>query len=353
MNIDIIVGCQYGSEGKGLVAGMLAEKNKYNWIVSVNSAQAGHTVKYRNDYIVTRQLPSGAVKNHEANILIGAGAIVNPKVLIAEIEYLEKMIGISIMDRLFIHKSVISIDDSCIDEERNKLNLLDKIGSTCEGVGVANSRRAIRTARLLFDYFLRDPDLYHNYLNKIKWVDDSLHIVGNVLLEGSQGFGLSIFSKHYPQCTSRDTTTAAFLSYARLSPRNIQHIYGVYRTFPIRVAGNSGYMFNEISWENLAKMSGYDSLQEITTVTKRVRRVGMWDSQLAQEATKVNGVNRPILTFGNYLDKNFEDHPELIDRHKEDKANHQIFKMESDIKIPWYAISTSKNGGWWFNREYY
>ncbi len=338
-NIDVIVGCQYGSEGKGLVSGKIAQTNYYDWIISVNSAQAGHTVIYEGKPIVTRQLPSGAVTNHQANILIGAGAIINLEVLKEEIKMLEQN-NIPILNRLYIHGKALIVEDSDIEAEEGQLGLFEKCGSTCEGVGMANSRRSLRTAKTFMDcYFVLNEEM-----PGIIMISDNYLILGDILLEGSQGFGLSLFGEHYPKCTSRDTTTSAFLSYARLSPRNVRDVYGVYRTYPIRVAGNSGYLCAEITWEDLALSSGYDSLKEITTVTKRVRRVGLWDSGLAKLATRINGVNRPILTFLNYLSCRDENqvNKDLL------TESSQVFMRATADEIggKWWASSSSAEGGW-------
>jgi len=342
MKIDVIVGCQFGSEAKGLVAGMLAKKNLYDVLVSVNSSQAGHTVPFYKDgiyhHVVTRQLPSSCVINHDALIYIGPGAVINLDVLFNEIEMLEDF-NIPIIGRLLIHPkaTVISIDDINIEKD---IKLKEKIGSTCEGVGSALSKRAVRECGIIESYKL----LLDKYKIRIGILSD---IYKTILLEGSQGFGLSTFSSYYPYCTSRDTTTAAFLSYAQLSFRDVHNVYGVYRTFPIRVGGNSGPMVNETSWDEVSKISGYENLCEITTVTKRIRRIGFWDSLLAREATIVNGVNRPILTFVNYLDRKFEglnDYEQFI--RIADKGIIKLYdQMSKDVNGFW-ALSTDNKNGW-------
>jgi adenylosuccinate synthase len=340
--VDILCGCQYGSEGKGLVAGMLVNINRYDWIISVNSAQAGHTVIYKNMPVVTRHLPSGAVIDHNSNILIGAGAVINLEILVNEIKMLESL-DIPIINRLYIHQNALLIKDEYIKREK-RLKLMNKLGSTCEGVGVANAKRALRSASVIKDNFLSIWNGNSPYL-----IGDDFKLKGNILLEGSQGFGLSIFSEFYPKCTSRDTTASAFLSYARLSPRCVNDIYGVFRTFPIRVAGNSGYLYSELSWEKLSKRSGYKDLMEITTVTKRPRRVGCWDSNLAKQAMKINGITKPILTFANYLDCTIENQNR---EYWSSEVNIMVKIMADDIGSEWFAISTSREGGWWYNNNF-
>ncbi len=335
-SIDVLVGCQFGSEGKGLVAGILATIYKYDWLVSVNSAQAGHTVYYHGEPIITRHIPSSAVINHLASIYIGAGAIINIPILIKEIEMLEDK-GIPIIERLNIHDKALIIEKTDIDYERDRGDLITRIGSTGEGVGMALSKRVLREAKLFGDYN-KESSYFKNKINDYFVINI---IKGNILLEGSQGFGLSNFSSYYPFCTSRDTTTSAFLSYARFNPKYLQHVYGVFRTYPIRVGGNSGQMYNELSWEKIANRSGYKHLIEKTTVTKRIRRVGEWDSNLAKIAVAINGVDRPILTFTNYISNHNEGVSKWGDLTKD--TVDFINKTNSDVGN-WWLISTDKFG---------
>lgn len=116
-----------------------------------------------------------------------------------------------------------------------------------------------------------------------------------VLIEGTQGFGLSVYhSGFYPHCTSRDTTAAGFLSEVGVSPRLVTEIIMVFRAFPIRVAGRqAGPMENEISWEQLRLESGYPhEIRETTSVTNKVRRVARFDWELAGRAISLNRPTR-------------------------------------------------------------
>lgn len=331
--VDVLVGGQYGSEAKGLVATHIAQHKGYDWLVSVNSAQAGHTAPYfkTGEMIVNRQLPSACINNHAAKILIGAGSIVNLDVLKEEIRIMETM-GIPILDRLYISSEATIISAWDIENEKeNKMQ--ERVGSTCEGVGSALAARMHRNGKVFKDVHEEFCDAIGK---RVFMISDPID--GVIFLEGSQGYGLSTYKGHYPYCTARDTTAAAFLSYARISPRHVRDIYGVFRTYPIRVGGNSGYMHKELTWEEVAKRSGYKSLCERTTVTKRVRRVGEWDSNLARESVKVNGINRPVLTFVNYLDSSIEgvEDPMLFSPEVLDK----IGEMGKDVG-GFYAISTN------------
>jgi adenylosuccinate synthase len=340
-NVDVVVGCQFGSESKGLASAMIASKNKYDWLVSVNSSQAGHTAPYRTprgeiNQIVFRQLPASLVSDMNAMIYIGAGAVINLDVFIEEIHRAEKA-GFPVRCRLFVDRNALVITQDHIEEEKGRA-MGHHIGSTCEGVGSALAGRCLRTAPNMDDF----TEWAKNY--GIILVDNSMILEGDVLLEGSQGFGLSPYYGHYPYCTSRDTTTSAFLSYAQINPKKLRDVYGIYRTYPIRVGGNSGPMHRELTWEEIQNRSGYSKLGEFTTVTKRLRRIGEWDSVLAQRSAIVNGVTKPILMFVNYLDSTLESVTEItkFPAVVVDKIN----DMAEDVGQFWYAISTSKEGSW-------
>ena len=119
----------------------------------------------------------------------------------------------------------------------------------------------------------------------------------DIIIEGTQGYGLSLLhSPLYPFSTSRDTTAAGFLSEVGLSPFDVDDIYLVLRTFPIRVEGNSGPLKNEISWEELGQKI------ESTSVTKGTRRVAKIDYKLIKEAILVNRPTRIILNHLDYVE---------------------------------------------------
>jgi len=125
-----------------------------------------------------------------------------------------------------------------------------------------------------------------------------------VLIEGTQGFGLSLYhSPAYPKTTSRDTSAAGCISECGISPMLVTNVVLVMRTFPIRVAGQqAGPMFEEIDWETIQRESGYPhAIAEYTTVTGKLRRVGRFDYELAKQAIAVNRPTSIALNFADYL----------------------------------------------------
>jgi len=131
-----------------------------------------------------------------------------------------------------------------------------------------------------------------------------------VVIEGSQGFGLSLLDGwHWPKATARSTTAAAALAEAGLSPRYVDDICMVLRAFPIRVAGDSGPLAGETTWEQIAKDAGRsDDIREYTTVTRNLRRVGKFDAGMVRRAIAANSPHRIALNHLDYVSRHFADH---------------------------------------------
>lgn len=301
MSLWVVVGGQYGSEGKGKVSAFITKQENIDICVRCGGPNSGHSfVDENGKTIVLRQLPTGFV-NPRTRLLIPAGALIDPIVLKQEIE------------SLGLPRERIGIDRKCFiieakDREKEQaLGLRERLSSTLCGVGAAQSRRVLRgeDARLA-----RDVSQEHPWMNKYLTdvsdeVNSALDGERRVLIEGTQGFGLSLYhSDHYPKTTSRDTTVAGFLSEVGVSPRLVTEIIVVFRTFPIRVAGSqAGPLKEEITWEELQKESGYPyPIDERTSVTNKVRRVARFDWELAQQAVRFNRPTRLALNGLDYLD---------------------------------------------------
>lgn len=349
-SIDIIIGGQFGSEGKGLVASDIATNYPYDTIVSVNSAQAGHTHYYKNEKVVLRFLPSGAVtgSNTDGRIVIANGSVLENKGFIDEIEDINSRFPeLEIKKRLVVSAYASVITDEDVAWEKENLPW-QNTGSTQKGIGAALSRRALRSGTIVKDSIQRT--LLEHGITVAEDVTEFYN--GRLLLEGSQGFGLSNHGRFYPKTTSRSTLSSAFLAYALLPPTKIRHIFGVYRTFPIRVAGESGELRDETTWEEIAKNAGYkDPITEITTVTKRVRRVGWFDDDLFLESMQQNGVNVPVFTFLNYLDAGVE-HIDSYDGLSEPVKIwiNERYKMVSNM-VKDFGLSTNKYKCFWYRGE--
>jgi adenylosuccinate synthase len=299
--VDVIVGGQYGSEGKGNIAYYLAPE--YDLLVRVGGPNAGHKVPTTPPY-THRLLPSGTLANPDARLLIGPGATLDIPQLLKEIA----QCGVEAGD-LFIDPQAMIIEDADIDAEKN---LIKGIGSTGKGGGAAAARRimgrhgADPPVRLARDV----PEL-GAYLRSAADVLDEAYRGGHrILLEGTQGTGLSAFHGSYPHVTSRDTTAAGCLAEAGIAWSRANQVIMVCRAYPIRVMspaeGTSGPMKQELTWDVIAERSGVPIEQLLDTekgsVSLNQRRVGEFDWELLRSAAELNGATEIALTFADYLD---------------------------------------------------
>jgi len=298
--VDVLVGGQYGSEGKGQVSAYLARE--YDLLVRVGGPNAGHKVYEEPKPYAHHQLPSGT-RRCEAQLLIGPGAVLDVEKLLTEIA--ECKVD---SERLRIDEQAMVIrEQDCVDEN----NLQKSIGSTRQGVGWATARR-IRERGEPTTLLARDiPELRPFLGNAIEVLDEVLSRGGRVFLEGTQGTGLSLYHGVYPYVTSRDTTVAGCLAETGIPPGRVRKVVMVCRTYPIRVAnppgGTSGPMSQETNWKEISRRSGisYDELlrTEKTTTTYRDRRVSEFDWGLLRKAVLLNAPTDIALTFTDYLDK--------------------------------------------------
>jgi adenylosuccinate synthase len=297
MPVTIVVGGQYGSEGKGKVAQHFARTKGARAVVRVGGTNSGHTTLAHADAReVLRQLPTAAL---EPDILcvLAAGSYIDCEVLLSEVQRL----GLG-PDRVVIDPSAMVITPADREAERNS-GLKQRIGSTASGTGEAVARRIRRVTD--HDLAAAAPDL-QPYLNPTRPLLRALLDAGeHVVIEGTQGFGLSLLhSPYFPKATSRDTTAAGALAETGLSPFDVENIVLVLRSFPIRVAGDSGpFGASEIDWEVIARESGATtSLVERTSVTGKVRRVARFDPQIIREAIDANNPNVIVLNHLDHVD---------------------------------------------------
>jgi adenylosuccinate synthase len=295
MSVTIVVGGQYGGEGKGKIVSHLAMTDNVDYVVRCGGPNSGHTVDFNGKRCILRLLPAGFV-NAKTRLLLAAGALINPDILLQELRYCKvdpSRLGVD------FNTGVITKEDEKFEKS---LNLRKKIGSTLSGVGAAVARRVLRNGN--FRQAKDEPKL-HPFLTCVSdEINSALDRNLKVIVEGTQGFGLSLYhSKSYPYTTSRDTTASAFLSEVGVSPLRATSVIMVLRTFPIRVGGSSGPLKSEITWRKLRELSGYPyKIREFTTVTNRLRRVALFDINLAKEAATVNNPTEIALNGVDYLD---------------------------------------------------
>jgi len=299
MPVSVVVGGQFGSEGKGKVALHIAERSRAAAVVRVGGTNSGHTAVGADGVTrALRQLPV-SVLAPDAVAVLPAGAIIDPEIFFREV----KELGLG-PERVYVSRFATLITDC--DKARERLSgLVEKIGSTGSGTGAALTRRMGRT-KAAESILVQDHPDFAPYLKDTEEFFDTLLSSGKrIVIEGSQGFGLSLLhGGYFPHATSRDTTAGTFIGEAGLSPRDVDDVTLVIRTFPIRVSGESGPLFGETTWDQIAERAGLASgFHEVSTATHRIRRVGLFDHNIVRRAIRANHPNMIVLNHFDYLDK--------------------------------------------------
>lgn len=300
--LTVLVGGQYGSEGKGAVVAHVA--NYYGVHVRVGSPNAGHTIYWNGEKHVMQSIPCGWI-NPCADIVIGRGALLNMKQFMKELVHILRFYP-HFLARLYIDPEAGILDEKFHEQEGGTEGEMHRrIGSTGEGVGPA------RVARINRDpsQFRQFKDVAEEYGLESCIMKNTPTFIArrqdegvNVMIEGTQGSGLSLLHSHWPYCTSIDTNAAGIISEVGIAPSRVTDVLMVVRSYPIRVAGNSGPMKDEITWEELANVTGVGVTPEKTTVTKKVRRIAKWDDELFQQSCLLNEPTEIALTFADYID---------------------------------------------------
>lgn len=296
--LNILLDGQWGSCGKGLFAGYLAVKENIDIAITARGPNSGGWYKDRMVQRLHKQLPSSVI-NLNTTLMLSSNSVIDVEILLHEIE--ENRAG----DRLHIHPLAPVITE--MDKKSEEVELR-YVASTMQGTGAAIARKIMRKGVVAREVPQLQPWVREDW-------DEMLYdalIVSNklVLMELPQGYGLSLNGHFYPYCTSRNVTVSAALDYCGLPPSMLGDVYGLIRTYPIRVgnipgdAGSySGGCFEdqvEITWEDVSKACG-KSVKELTTVTKRVRRVFTFSSIQLSEFILNNDVTHLCINFMNYL----------------------------------------------------
>ena len=312
----VLVGGQFGSEAKGLVAAYVAQSINKNgplgqmFISTTNAgAQAGHTTILEDGTkFVCYHLPTIGVMTSNARIYLNAGSIIDPDLLLDEVRDVATALGITpgeLAERIVIHPNAAVIHT--FDRAREAI-ATTAIGSTRKGVGSALSNKIMRQPGAVA--------AQHGRLNRHFTVgtldlNTILAAGGSVTVEVPQGTGLSLNAgRFYPHCTSRDCWVGQGLADAGIHPSYLGDVIMVCRPFPIRVGhiydeqgrqvGDSGPFYpdsHELDWgKDLPGVT-----PEITTVTKRVRRIATWSPNQFYEALALNRPTHVFITFTNYF----------------------------------------------------
>ncbi|MDW0209927.1 MAG: adenylosuccinate synthetase [Nitrososphaeraceae archaeon] len=280
MTCNVIVGGFYGDEGKGKIIAYLSLKDNPKIAVRGGvGANAGHTFVHNNQTYKVRMLPS-AVLNPETQLLIGAGVLITPEVLIDESR------KYNAENRTIIDNHCGIIDESHIKMDKENSHLKNTIGTTGTGTGPANSDRALRILNLA-----KNVDSLKKYLGNVSdIVNESIDKSQSVLIEGTQGTFLSLYHGDYPFVTSKDVTASGICSDVGIGPKKVDDVILVFKAYVTRVGG--GPLENEISPDEAAKLGWV----EYGSVTGRQRRASPFNLELAKKSIKINSATQLAVT---------------------------------------------------------
>ena len=332
--IDVLLGLQWGDEGKGKVVDVLTPR--YDVVARFQGGpNAGHTLIFDNKKFVLKSIPSGVFQGNKQNI-IGNGMVLDAALFKAEAEALEAA-GIDLKSRLLISKKAHLIlpthrlMDSALEASKGS----NKVGTTGRGIGPTYTDKVARTgvrvgdllrpdfeeryaaARAAHERTLKSLNLEYDlaplekawregieYMKQFKFAD-SEHFVANllregktILCEGAQGTMLDIDFGSYPFVTSSNTICAGACTGLGVAPRNIGKVYGIMKAYCTRVG--SGPFPTELFDKDGEALS--DRGNEFGAVTGRRRRCGWVDLVALRYAVRLNGVTDLILMKSDVLD---------------------------------------------------
>ena len=305
----VVYGGQWGSEGKGQVLAAITRDTLarphaeiVGYGVRVGGPNAGHTVRAKDGGMVNIQsIPSMCYAHpDEITPVIGAGGMVNPHVLQNEIAMLRDQ---GFTGKVLVDPNTMVVQQKHIAEE-HEAHLDEHIGSTREGVGAALAEKIRRQPGVItIGNWHHPPSSLCEHIEVV----DTVRLLNDaevpIFVEGTQGYLLSIHtSGYYPFCTSRECGPEGILADVGLTPRAFRNpeIVGVFRTFPIRVGGNSGGLPNEVDWVYMAQHHGVTT-PERTTVTNRIRRIAKWDIETVIRVVRETRPTCLAITFLDYL----------------------------------------------------
>lgn len=333
MKVDVLLGLQWGDEGKGKVVDVLTPG--YDVITRFQGGpNAGHTLEFDGEKYILRSIPSGIFQGGKINV-IGNGVVLDP-ILFKEEAVSLATHGHDIMNQLYISKKahLILPTHRILDAANESAKGTGKIGTTGKGIGPAYtdkiSRNGLRVGDLLHDFdkkyaaaklrhenMLRAMNYGYNivelekewfqaleYLKKFKLID-SEHVINeflsegkSVLAEGAQGTMLDIDFGSYPYVTSSNTICAGCCTGLGIAPRMIGDVYGIFKAYCTRVG--SGPFPTELS--DATGEIICDRGHEYGSVTGRKRRCGWIDLVALRYAIMINGVTKLIMMKSDVLD---------------------------------------------------
>ena len=305
----VVIGAQWGDEGKGKIVDYLAEDAKYV-VRYAGGPNAGHTIVVDGKQFALHQVPSG-ILYPEKQVFLGAGMVIDPEALFNELKMLKDN-GINWEGRVFIsdRAHIILPKYRQMDKDRDAARKRP-IGTTGRGIGITYAEKAERDGLRLADLDWKEKmaefdgeDL--EYLNKYRdqllkmRVDLTVKMwefrKDNILFEGAQGAMLDIDSGTYPYVSSGASCAAGAATGCGIGPKALDKILGVFKAYETRVGnGPMPTEFNDTSEGELCKYVR-DTGREYGVTTGRARRCGYLDLVALRYAVRVNSIDSLVLT---------------------------------------------------------
>ncbi|MEM9857011.1 MAG: adenylosuccinate synthase [Bacteroidota bacterium] len=359
MKVDLLLGLQWGDEGKGKIVDFLAPK--YDLVARFQGGpNAGHTLEFDGIKHVLHQIPSGIFRSELKNI-VGNGVVLDPVIFKEEIEALDQF-NLTVKENLFISKKtqIIIPTHRLLDAAYEKAKGVEKIGSTLKGIGPTYqdkiARQGIRVGDILSERFKEKYDLLkQKHLNILKqhdltfeldqlenkffesiaflktfklieseyYINESIDLGKRVLAEGAQGSLLDIDFGSYPFVTSSNTTSSGACSGLGIPPNKIGEVYGIFKAYCTRVGG--GPFPTELFDKNGEQLQKEG--HEFGATTGRPRRCGWLDLPALKYAVMINGVTQLFMMKADVLSIFKEIHI-CIGYKREDGTETDIFPYE-------------------------
>lgn len=336
MSLVVLIGCQWGDEGKGKIVDVLSDG--VDMVARYQGGNnAGHTVVISGKQYILHLIPSG-ILHEDVDCLIGNGVVIDPLVLKEEIDALGKE-GISVHNRLMISQNahIIMPYHKLLDKTVEKLRGKGKIGTTGRGIGYAYGDKALRQGIRALDFFSKDQfvkkvraamDFYTPIFNQVlehappsvdeiidtvyplsdqisEFVVDGVTVVNQyldrgkrVLAEGAQGIMLDIDFGTYPFVTSSNPSPGGVCTGLGAPPRKITDLLGVVKAYTTRVGG--GPFPSELVDETGEKLRKQGA--EFGATTGRPRRCGWLDTVVLKRTLQISGVKKIAVTKLDVLD---------------------------------------------------
>lgn len=298
--IDVLMGLQFGDEGKGKIIDFLA--SNYDVVARFNGgANAGHSIYFNDKKYALHLIPSGIFYGKKC--IIGNGVVIDPITLKQEIEVLEAD-GMDVKNNLYISSNAHIVTPNHILEDLEKEKIL-KIGTTGKGIGPCYKSKIERTGLRVCDlrnYKITEKEFYEatEFLLSLQITNIEYFLndqYSEILAEGAQGTLLDIDHGTYPYVSSSNSTIGGVMTGLGVSHKNIRNVYGVFKAYMTRV-GNGPFV-TEVKGKIGEKIR--DIGDEFGATTGRPRRCGWLDIPALRYACMINGVTNLVMTKADIL----------------------------------------------------